>query len=66
MEHNYCFKYVTHQIRKLALCHSLDSLPIDECGEGALVKVEPCMMQAKLAGIHGNPESANHPAPSHL
>ena len=38
----------------------LDSSPIDELGEGALGQVEPSVMQAKRAGIHGNPESGNH------
>ena len=55
-------KYVTHQIRKLALnCHPLNSSPKDKLGEGALVKLEPCVMQAKLAGIHGNPWERQQP-----
>ena len=38
---------------------------MDELGEGALGKVELCGMKGNRAGIHENPESGNHPPPSH-
>ena len=41
-------------------------MPIDEFREVAFGMVEPRYeRRAEHAGIHGNPESSNHQAPSH-